>query len=226
MPPPQRVDHPLHARFLRVLERVSGQPATIDTYGRPVAPTGAPGVIGANAYLYVMGDRAEVEFAVYPADTLTQAKSFYRRQNVMAGVQTLRSRPGWVIEPNFHFGSFQRGYCWTCNERPLDEYVELWVRRIGIEAAVPRHDWDRYWSWLKDERIACPRDRPEFDEVFVMSKRPVAVPRPGLKLARRWPLTRVSAISSRDDLLRDVRAALDESLEAFGTGGTARRKGA
>jgi hypothetical protein len=163
-----------------------------------------------------MNDRPEVEFAVYPADTLTQAKAFYRRHNSLAGVSTLRSRSSWVIEPNFHFGSFQRGYCWTCNERPLDEYVELWVRRIGSEAAVPRVDWDRYWSWLVEQRIACARDRPEFDEVFMMSNRPVAVPRPGLKLARRWPLADVSAVSSGDDLSRGVRAALNEALAAFG----------
>ena len=49
-----------------------------------------------------------------------------------------------------------------------------------------------------------------------MSKRQVAVPRPGLKLARRWPLTSVSAISSGDELVRDVRATLDEALTAFG----------
>jgi hypothetical protein len=35
MRPPQRVDHPLHARFARILERVAGKPAMIDTYGRP-----------------------------------------------------------------------------------------------------------------------------------------------------------------------------------------------
>jgi hypothetical protein len=50
------------------------------------------------------------------------------------------------------------------------------VRRIGSAAAVPRVDWDRYWSWLEAERIACPHDRPEFDEIFVSSNRPVAVP--------------------------------------------------
>ena len=56
----------------------------------------------------------------------------------------------------------------------------------------------------------------EFDEIFVRSNRPVAVPRPGLKLAHRWPLARASALSRGDALLREVRAALDEALAAFG----------
>ena len=37
----------------------------------------------------------EVEFAVYPADTLTQAKAFYRQHSAVAGVGSLRSRPEW-----------------------------------------------------------------------------------------------------------------------------------
>jgi hypothetical protein len=94
-----------------------------------------------------------------PADTLTQAKAFYRRHNAVAGVRTLRSRPNWGGRAELPLGSFQRGYCWTCNERPLDDHVELWVPRIRSEAAVPRVNWDRFWSWLETERIACPRDR-------------------------------------------------------------------
>ena len=214
MPPPQRVDHPVHERFVRILEGVLGGPAATDTYGRPAARTGADDVIGANAYLWVPDDRPEAELTIYPADTLTQAKSFYRRHNAAAGVQTLSSA-GWTIEPNFHFGSFQRGYCWTCNERPLDEYVRLWIGRIASEGAVPRTDWDRYWSWLETEQLACPKDRPEFDKIFVRSNRPDAVPRPGLKLARHWPLARASAPGGEAVFAREVRDALDEALAAF-----------
>jgi hypothetical protein len=180
----------------------------------PSARTGADGVIGANAYLWVPADRPEAELTIYPADTLTQAKAFYRRHNAMAGVQTLVDG-GWSVEPNFHFGSFQRGYCWLCNERPLDEYMRLWIDRIAGEGAVPRAGWDRYWSWLESERIACSEDRPEFDRIFVMSKRSDAVPRPGLKLSRRWPLARASAPGGEPDFARDVREALDEALGAF-----------
>jgi hypothetical protein len=209
------VDHPLHERLGRILARAAGKPLVIGRRG-PRVPTGADGVIGANAYLRVLSDRPEVGLAVYPADTLTQAKAFYRRHNALAGVRELRPLPGWHARPNFHFGYFQRGYCWTCNERGLDEYVQLWVRRIEREVAVRREDWDRYWSWLEAERIACPADRSEFDRHFVNSKRPVAVPRPGLALSRRWPLEDAQARSGEDRLRREVRQALDEAVAAFG----------
>jgi hypothetical protein len=212
---PEPVDHPLHARLARVLERVVERPVVIGRYG-PVASTDAAGVIGANAYLRVMRDRPEVELALYPADTLTQAKAFYRRYNALAGVRELRSRTGWHARPNFHFGSFQRGYCWTCNQRDLDDYVQFWVGRIARETAIPREDWDRYWSWLETEEIACPADRPEFDRHFVTSNRSLAVPRPGLALSRRWPLQTAQAPGGEDEFRGEVRQALHEALAAFG----------
>jgi hypothetical protein len=213
---PEPVDHPLHGRLARILERAAGRAAQIDSYGRPVAPAGAADVIGANSYLQVMRDSPEVELAVYPADTLGQAKAFYTRHNAHAGVRQLRSHAGWHARPNFHFGHFQRGYCWTCNERALEEYIQLWVRRIGGETAVPRKDRERYWAWLQAERIACPRDRADFDRYLVRSNRPHAVLRPGLALSRRWPLQEAEALDREDGLRRQVRQALDDALAAFG----------
>jgi hypothetical protein len=81
---------------------------------------------------------------------------------------------------------------------------------------VPRNDWDRYRSWLEGERIACPREREDFDRYFVRSNRPHAVPRPGLALARRWPLQEAQALGGEDGLRRHVRQALDDALAAFG----------
>jgi hypothetical protein len=90
------------------------------------------------------------------------------------------------------------------------------VERIDREGAVPREGWDRYWSWLEQEGIACPTDRPEFDRYFVHSNRPVAVPRPGLALSRRWPLQQAQARGREHDLGREVRQLLDEALHSFG----------
>lgn len=215
---PEPVDHPLHERLGGILERATGHAAIVGRYGA-VAPTGAAGVIGANAYLRVIGDRPEVELAVYPADTLTQARVFYGRHNAVAGMRELSSRPGWHARANFHFGSFQRGYCWTCNERDLHEYVELWVGRIDREAAVRRPEWDAYWSWLESERIACPADRSEFDRHFVQTNRAVAVPRPGLALSCRWPLEDAQGPDAENQFQRHVRHALDEALAVFVPGG-------
>jgi hypothetical protein len=63
-------DQPLNERLVRILEHAAGPSAKIDSYGRPVAPTGAPNAVGANAYLLVMADSPKVELSLHPADTL------------------------------------------------------------------------------------------------------------------------------------------------------------
>jgi hypothetical protein len=212
---PGRHDHPLNDRLVRVLGRALARTARIDSYSRPVAPTDADSAVGANAYLIVLEDRPEVRLELHPADTLTQAKAFYPRHNAQAGVRKLGALPEWEVRPNFHFGHFQRGYCWTCNECELDAYVALWVRRIRREEAVPRADWGRYWAWLESDGIACPRDRDEFDRHFTHSQRPNAVPRPGLTLSRRWSLRDVQPYALESEFEEQVRRSFGDALAAF-----------
>jgi hypothetical protein len=163
-----------------------------------------------------MTDDEQVELAMYPADTLSQARAFFTNPAAVAGVARLCEQPGWRVGPNFHFGHMQRGYCWTTTKRPVDEYLELWTNEIHDAANVPREEWDEYWAWLEDERIARPEDRPEFDRHFTNTQRQTASPRPGLVLARRWPLAEAEAFDARGALHAQVRVALDTALVAFG----------
>ena len=97
-------------------------------------------------------------------------------------------------------------------QRDVHEYIALWVRRIAGEAAVPREDWDRYWAWLEQERIACPADRDEFDRHFTSSNRPTPCPAPafGSHGAGRWPPP--SAATRRRFSARSARRSTPRSL--------------
>ena len=48
----------------------------------------------------------------------------------------------WEAGPKFHFGHFQRGYCWTHSTCSLDDYIELWRTAIGDAGEVPRDHWN------------------------------------------------------------------------------------
>jgi hypothetical protein len=202
-------------RLRQLLGEAIGVDAVIDVYG-PYIETPAGDAIGAKTYLRMTDDESEVELALYPADTLSQARAFYARPAAISGLASLRRQPGWQFRPNFHFGHMQRGFCWTTTSRAVDEYVELWTREIHGAGAVSRQDWDEYWAWLEDERIAAPHDRPEFDRHFADTQRQTASPRPGLSLSRRWPLAEAEALDARGALHAQVREALDSALVAFG----------
>lgn len=204
-----------HRRLRKVLADATATEAMPSIHG-PYATTGAGETIGANAYLAVSDDEARVELSLYPADTLSQARAFYRSPTAVDRLLALADEPGWEIAPNFHFGHFQRGYCWTTTTRDARDYVELWRQRIDHEGEIPREGWNGYWKWLEAEHIATPEDRDEFDLHFTQTQRQKASPRPGLRVARAWPLADAETLDSRNALADAVRAALDQALTASG----------
>ena len=181
--------------------RRGGRSRRDDRHYGPYVETPAGEAVGAKTYLRMTDDEEQVELAMYPADTLSQARAFFTDPAAVAGVARLREQPGWHVGPNFHFGHMQRGFCWTTTERPVDEYLELWTNEIHDAGNVPREEWDEYWAWLEDERIATPEDRPEFDRHFTHTQRQTASPRPGTA-----PCATVAARRSRG-LGRARRAA-------------------
>jgi hypothetical protein len=201
-------------RLRQILSEATGAEARSSSYGPyGVATTGA--IMGADAYLR-MCDEVTVELALFPADTLMQARAFYTSPRAIEGLRRLRSQTGWYAGPHFHFGHFQRGFCWTCNRTDLDEYLDIWIARIHEERPVLRADWIDYWAWLKRARIACEEDWPEFELHFVNTQRTSAFPRPGIWLSRRWSISDAERIDAKGEMTGQVRDALDTALAAFG----------
>jgi hypothetical protein len=201
-------------RLRQILAEAVGAEAVASPHG-PYVSTPAGDLIGANAYLRVR-DADGIELALYPADTLTQARAFYSSSDAIDGLRRLGSEPDWFAGPNFHFGHFQRGYCWTRTSIGIDRYVEIWAERIDGQGAVPREEWEAYWAWLERNQIARPEDKPEFDRHFTETNRSSASPRPGIWLSRRWSLAEAEEFDARGTLVAEVREALDAALAAFG----------
>jgi hypothetical protein len=166
-----------------------------------------------------MVDDEEVQLALYPADTLSQAREFYGHSKALDGTRALASTDGWTVTPNFHFGHMQRGFCWTTSDIEVEDYLRLWEVHIATAGNVPRGEWASYWSWLIEREIAKAEDRAEFERDFTETDRQTATPRPGLMLARRWPLAEAEDLDSRDAFASAIRAALEEALVAVGESG-------
>jgi hypothetical protein len=206
------------SRIERRLRQVLGEAAHAEAEGSPTGPrvvTPAETVAGRDAYLTAIeGDG--IQLALYPADTLGQAWEFFKRPATVDGVRALATAEGWSVKPNFHFGHMQRGFCWTTSDIGLEDYLQLWQERIATEGSVARDDWDAFWAWLIGEKIARQEDRPEFDRHFTDTARRTATPRPGLMLARLWPLTDAERLDSRGAFTSAVHDALQEALRTVG----------
>jgi hypothetical protein len=184
----------------------------------PRVATPAGTTVGRDAYLTIV-DGEEIQLALYPADTLSQAREFYGRSDALDGVRALAVGDGWTVKPNFHFGHMQRGFCWTTSDIEVEDYLQIWEERIATAGNIPRDEWASYWSWLVERGIAKEDDRPEFERDFTETDRQTATPRPGLMLARRWLLAEAEDLDSRDAFAPAVRTALEEALAAVGEPG-------
>ena len=170
----------------------------------------------ATAYLeYLKPPERQVALAMYPADTLQQARALYVRPNVVERIVKLETE-GWTVLPNFHFGFMAKGFCWTKPEMPLVEYLRYWQKNVGTTTKIERHDWNEYWVDLMKTKIAGPNDREQFEVDFTNTKRNSASPRPGLVCRFVWNLDEAERLDGRGQFAKTVKQRINELLEAVG----------
>jgi hypothetical protein len=200
-------------RLRDLLGEAAGTEATIDHWGTFVLLTSE---LVQSGYLRVTEDGEGIELAFSPADTLTQARVFYRRVEIVTAVKALAELPGWGVYPNFHFGYWTRGLCWTRGDIGLNDYIDLWSLRIaeGVHPVGPSGR-DDYWEELVRLRVVDPDDRPEFDRCF--RNRPEATPRPGLRASRRWSIPEAERLDAAGQFIDQVGQALSTTLETCRT---------
>ncbi len=172
------------------------------------------------AYLEFDESSQKIQLAVYPADTLTQAKAFYTSTKAPSQVLALCDGNGkWSAQPNFHFGHMARGMVWIKSNTSPGEYVAYWQAKIGDTRQYPRERWEEFWIELEQHDFATADDKAEFDRSFTNTKRTFATPRPGLKCVYQWNLTEAIQLDDKNKFVKAVAeqmniilGALDEQL--------------
>lgn len=177
------------------------------------------------AYLYsgslvVEGARAlnerpdGITLALYPSDTLTQARALYSNPDRVEGLIGLRER-GWELRANFHFGYIEKGFIWTTSTLDIESYLAYWTQPHRRLHAYPREEWDTELARLIADGIFSASDEPQFDADFRETKREQVYPRPAVAVTRSWAEPEAGAIRFPSELraaLREVLTALREPL--------------
>ena len=149
--------------------------------------------------------------ALYPADTLGQARVFYGDDARVRNVLRLTDH-GWDVMPNFHFGFMEKGLTWATAEPPLRDYTDYWRGRISSLGKLGRDDWPRELDRLVHAKIFNSNDLEQFRRDFTETGRREASPRPGLRLIRRWPNSEATDPSPPTS----IREAVVQALSALG----------
>ncbi len=158
----------------------------------------------------------EINLAMWPADTLQQAREFYAREGSIDNVLALLKKENWHISPNFHFGFMASGLCWMTTTKSIEDYLEFWIARIREARAVPRHEWNQYWNMLVREKIVQEVEREDFDREFSNTKREIGTPRPGIACYRPWSLDEAEKLDATNEFVKQVRLTINQMLNALG----------
>lgn len=210
-----RNEYRVGRRLRAVLSEALGTEARIDGWG-PCCDIPDLGGTGKRAYLVVSDDMDKISFAVYPADTLTQAWQFYSRPEAVEGVRRLIGEEGWYVGHNFHWGHMQAGYAWAHGNIDAASYLDLWVKEINDASSVKRDEWAEYFDWLVAKGIALPSDRDEFDRHFTDTNRTRATPRPGLEVARQWTISKAEDLDTDGAFAKQVGEAFARVTQELG----------
>jgi hypothetical protein len=155
-------------------------------------------------------DEDMIALVIDPADTITQARALYPNPVTVDGVRELLTLPRWSGRHNFHFGHMQPGLVWTSGDISIHAYLELWVEHAADIGSIPRDDWDEWFDWLVETKVAKAEDREEFDRHFTNTGRQNALVRPGFEIARWWPLAEAETLDDTGQLATGIKASYEE----------------
>ena len=165
---------------------------------------------------------AMISLAVYPGDTLEQAKAFYESPDRVRRILALRDG-GWRIWPHFHFGHMAKGFAAMSGDITLENYATYWLGEISNAGQISRDAWREYFDELVTLGIASEDDRETFRRDFEETGRATATPRPGIRMNYFWSFEEAAELDRRGrfidevrDLINGVLLALDEPMLAAG----------
>jgi len=128
----------------------------------------------------------EIRLALYPGDTINQARHFYSQLKLDKVLQLPNT--GWRIRPNFHFAFRSSNLVWTSVSCPLDRYLEFWLIRVKANqlGQVHRKDWDSLLKELANAGMLSRNDDVQIKERIIDTRMDRINICPGVEFLFRW----------------------------------------
>jgi hypothetical protein len=161
-----------------------------------------------------------IELEINPADTMVQAKAFYKylRAHGTEAFLNLRNL-GWIIEPNFHFGYFAKGFGHdVVTSLSLEAYLNYWAAPLQPINQL-RPDEQGFQSRLRqfvNEGLIAESD---IEDVCLKATKLGAINLnviPGVEMKYRWPLADAVAIDKSPGMVDESRNKVSEAIATWG----------
>jgi hypothetical protein len=172
--------------------------------------------------LYPAGDGDavhRVEAAMYPGDTMTQARALftYLHDHGADRLLALRDR-GWQLKSNFHFGFIRTGFGHGVHTSlPLEEYIRYWIEHVEEieQVSLQEQTFDR----ALQEFVTSGMMQEDDVQKVVAGLPPTAANFniiPGIEMLFEWPLSTAVDLDRRGRMVEEFKRTVNEALVACG----------
>lgn len=143
-----------------------------------------------------------IVLALYPGDTITQARHFFDGLNRSA----LRSLcDEWTCATNLHFAFMQQNLVWASPQVSIAEYIDFWMEhRERWLRQVKEREFSELLDTLQEVGQLDDRDIEQFKIEFYETRRSTVNVCPGLKLQYRWPAKEATRLDEAGMLVKKI----------------------
>jgi len=167
------------------------------------------------------GEDMSIELAMWPGDTMNQARSFYKYLSEHGATPFLNLKnQGWIVKTNFHFGFIQKGFGHGVRTTlAVEDYLRYWEGNPrSIEQLVPdEHGFETSLRKLVADGLIGESDVPAVLAKAVALGATNLNVIPGFEVIYRWSLADAVAIDKKNDgMVEEVRRKTNEAIATWG----------
>ena len=170
-----------------------------------------PGKIAERVFISISKSKPwKLQVAMHPADTVTQARCFYKAVDKEAFL----SLKEWEVEPNLHFSFASKNLIWAETDLETREYLD----RFSDESSYGKMDRDRLLSLAEQwerEGLIMAGGLNEIKDQFKNTERQSLNVVPGFSVTREWDLDCVIKLEERKELKTNIIDALATPLKTW-----------
>lgn len=166
-----------------------------------------PGKIAERVYIWIPRSMPrKLRVNLYPADTVAQARNFFRNVDKEAFL-SLNESDAWRVEPNLHFSFISRHLIWAKTELHTRDYLNFFSNSstYGQKKKDELLRLSKQWA---HEGVISSEDCDKIKDQFSKTERSTLNVVPGFSVYREWDLDTVIELEDQEKLESSITEAL------------------
>lgn len=174
-----------------------------------------PGMIAERVFISVPRSMPlKLRVDLYPADTVAQARDFFRNADKEAFL-SLNESDAWNVEPNLHFSFISRHLIWGETELDTRDYLNFFSKS-STYGQKKKDELLRLSNQWARKGVISSEDCDKIKDEFSTTERSYLNVVPGFSVYREWDLDTVIELEDRKELESSITEALLRPLNTWG----------